>query len=82
MLVIGHLNSGRLGPSDAHAVEQGVQDAKANLHAVERHPGRDEAPHRALDEMRHRLIGDAGGNDRGGDVGFGFEGGFHCPFIE
>jgi hypothetical protein len=55
-----------------------VQDAKANLHAVKRHAGRDEAPHRALDEMRHRLVGDAGGNDRPGDVGFGCDGSFHA----
>ena len=71
VIVIGHRDAGLVGPGDAHAVEQRMQDAEADLHAMERHAARDEALHRALDEMRHRLVGDAGGDDRGGDVGLG-----------
>jgi hypothetical protein len=83
VIVIGHRDTGLVGPGYAHAVEQRMQDAEADLHAMKRHAARDEALHGAFDEMRHRLVGDARGDDRGGDVRLGADVAvLHRPFIE
>lgn len=60
---VAHLGAGLARPGDAHAVEQRVQDAEADIHAVDGHARGDEPLHGHLDEARERRIGDAGGDD-------------------
>jgi hypothetical protein len=46
-----------------------VQDAEADIHAVDGDASRDQPLHGGLDQGGERLIGDAGLDDRGRDVG-------------
>ena len=56
-------------PGDAHAVEQRVQDAEADIHAVDGHAGLHQPLHGDLDQRGERRVGEARGDDRGRDVG-------------
>ena len=47
---VEHLGAGLARPGDAHAVEQRVQDAEADIHAVDGHAGGDEPLHGDLDQ--------------------------------
>jgi hypothetical protein len=39
VIIIGDRDAGLVGPGHAHAVEQRMQDAEADLHAMKRHAG-------------------------------------------
>ena len=56
---VAHLGAGLARPGDAHAIEQRMQDAEADIHAVDGHARGDEPLHGHLDEAGERRIGDA-----------------------
>jgi hypothetical protein len=66
---VEHLGAGLARPGDAHAVEQRMQDAEADIHAVDGDARGDEALHGGLDQRGERRVGEARGDDRGRDVG-------------
>ena len=66
---VEHFGAGLARPGDAHAVEQRVQDAEADIHAVDGHAGLHQPLHGDLDQRGERRVGEAGGDDRGRDVG-------------
>ena len=66
---VEHFGAGLARPGDAHAVEQRVQDAEADIHAVDGHAGLHQALHGDLDQRGERRVGEARGDDRGRDVG-------------
>ena len=57
-----------LGPGEAEPVEQRMQDAAADIEAVDRNAGREQTLHRRLDLARDRRVGDAKCDDRGRDI--------------
>jgi hypothetical protein len=65
---IAHLGAGLPRPGDAHTVEERMQDAEADIHAVDRHAGFDEPAHGDLDQLGERRVLNARCDDRGGDV--------------
>jgi hypothetical protein len=64
-----HLCAALAYPGDAHPVEQRVQNAEADIHAVDGHAGGKQPLHGDLDEVGQGRIRDAGFDDRCRNVG-------------